>query len=101
MLKYHGNDVLVTRTYKVEGVMYGQVRDVQTGEIKTIVLDGQVKKTPKMVRFEKDGQTNDIEYGSARYEQFLQRNRLAARFVDNCLNGVIKTHKGFEISYLN
>ena len=76
---YKGTKVTVERVF-----MIGDKKFVDLREAKEVV-------------FEKDGHKQTFVKNSAGYKTFIKDNKLNPLFIDNCLKGISKTHKGFKI----
>lgn len=107
--KYNGQDVTVQRVYKVGDETLVDVRNPQTGDVYQAVsiedIDhdkstATVQETPHKISFKhrKFGETILVE-DSDEYRQFVAEENLNPVFIDNCLKGISKTHKGYVISY--
>lgn len=97
---YNDRQVMVERIWEYDNIQYVDLKDVQNGELyQGIQVDELDKPKGVAIVFEKDGKATELIKGSIDYQHFLQENELKEMFVENCLNGVSKTHKGFTIHY--
>lgn len=91
---------MVERIWDYGGDQYVDLKDVQNGEeFQGIRVDELDKPKGVAIVFEKDGKATELIKGSIDYQHFLAENELKEMFVENCLKGVTKTHKGFTIYY--
>ena len=98
--RYNDRQVMVERIWDYDGTQYVDLKDVQNGEVyQGIRIDDLDKPKGVAIVFEKDGKATELIKGSIDYQHFLAENDLKEMFVDNCLNGISKTHKGFTIHY--
>lgn len=98
--KYKDRQVMVERIWDYGGDQYVDLKDVQNGEgFQGIRVDELDKPKGVAVTFEKGDEVIELIKGSIDYKHFLQENELKEMFVENCLKGVTKTHKGFTIHY--
>lgn len=109
MKEYNGESMRVTRTYKVGNTQYVDLRNQAGEDFKSIpVEDLDKKKVTKAkvvvenrvprVRFSKDDEEYIFWLDSNEYEKFIIDNKLNKAMIQNCLKGVVKTHKGYKIS---
>ncbi|WP_323066903.1 hypothetical protein [Limosilactobacillus reuteri] len=110
MLKeYNGESMRVTRTYKVGNTQYVDLRNQagedfesipveNLGKKKTIKKKVVVEKRVPRVRFAKGDEEYIFWLDSNEYEKFIIDNKLNKAMIQNCLEGVVKTHKGYKIS---
>lgn len=92
---------------KIEGIKASELSDepVEKGIVKKKPIKDNKKviaKTnkSKMVAFTKKDKTDTFAYGSDEYKKFIKDNKLNENMIDNCLKGVVKTHKGYTIKYI-
>lgn len=110
--QYNGKQVSVERVYTVGNKTLVDAVEVATGKKHTGLpsdFETRVKKnsTPNKkekpsnmkVLFIKGDKQNTFIKDSDDYINFIAQNKLNPVFVDNCLKGVSKTHKGFTIKY--
>lgn len=91
---------MVERIWDYDGTQYVNLKDVQNGEVyQGIRIDDLDKPKGVAIVFEKDDEVIELIKGSIDYQHFLQENELKEMFVENCLKGITKTHKGFIIHY--
>ena len=109
MKEYNGESMRVTRTYKVGNTQYVDLRNQAGEDLEGIPVEdlGKKKVTKKKtvvekrvprVRFAKDDEEYIFWLDSNEYEKFVADNKLNKAMIQNCLKGVVKTHKGYKIS---
>ena len=109
MKEYNGESMRVTRTYKVGNTQYVDLRNQAGEDFESIpVVDLGKKKVTKekvvvekrvpRVRFAKDDEEYIFSLDSNEYKKFILDNKLNKAMIQNCLEGVVKTHKGYKIS---
>lgn len=91
----------------IDGIKSSELSDspVEKGIVKKKPIKDNKKviaKTnkSKMVAFTKKDKTETFAYGSDEYKKFVKDNKLNENMIDNCLKGVVKTHKGYTIKYI-
>lgn len=113
--QYKGQQVSVERVYQVGDKALVDVVEVATGKKHTGLPANFEKHTEKpkatkvspkvgktsnqKVLFVKGNKKHEFIKDSDDYINFIAQNKLNPVFVDNCLKGVSKTHKGFTIKY--
>ncbi|MCC4466433.1 hypothetical protein [Limosilactobacillus reuteri] len=110
---YKGLKVEVTRVWEIAGSRFADLRDPRNG-IKyegvplELVKDSPIhvaeqSKQPKgrLIRFEKYGNVFELYDDLDDYQEFIKKNQLNPKMIENCINGVTKTHKGFKISLVS
>lgn len=101
---YNGEMMRVLRSFTFNGEQYVDLRN-QAGEDfesvpaselgkKKVVVE---KRVPR-VRFAKGDEKYIFWLNSTEYEKFVADNKLNKVMIQNCLKGVVKTHKGYKIS---
>lgn len=110
MLKeYNGESMRVTRTYKVDNTQYVDLRNQAGEDFESIPVEDLgkkkvtkekvvVEKRVPRVRFAKGDEEYIFWLDSTEYEKFVADNKLNKVMIQNCLKGVVKTHKGYKIS---
>lgn len=109
MKKYNGESMRVTRTYKVGNTQYVDLRNQAGEDFESIPVEDLgkkkvtkekvvVKKRVPRVRFAKGDEEYIFWLDSTEYEKFVADNKLNKVMIQNCLKGVVKTHKGYKIS---
>lgn len=101
---YNGHKVMITRQFAISGKQYVDLKDLTSGkQYKSIRVEKlgvkPVEVVPDKVLFEKGDKKTELAKGSKEYDEFLAKNKLNPKFVENCLKGLSKTHKGFVIRY--
>lgn len=84
---------------KIEGIKASELSDEPKAEHKKVTKT-PAKKSVVQVSFAKKGEVTTLEYDSNEYDKFIEDNQLNKTMVTNCLNGVVKTHKGYTIKYI-
>lgn len=97
--KYKGIEVEVTRSYKIGEEDFVDLRELASGKIHYAVTPEFETVGNKTVVFQKKNKVYEFVEGTKEYLKFVEDNKLNPVFVKNCLSGVSKTHKGFEIHY--
>lgn len=97
--KYNGKQVEVVRVFNVGKSQFVDLRNPQTGKIYSSVPMSDFKNEPGKVVFEnvKNGKKVALLPDSPDYDTFVKTHKLNPLFIDNCLKGISKTHKGFKI----
>lgn len=104
MKKYNGESMRVTRTYKVGNTQYVDLRNQAGEDFESIPVEDLgkkkvvVEKRVPRVRFAKGDEEYIFWLNSTEYEKFVADNKLNKVMIQNCLKGVVKTHKGYKIS---
>lgn len=109
MKKYNGESMRVTRTYKVGNTQYVDLRNQAGEDFESIPVEDLgkkkvtkekvvVEKRVPRVRFAKGDEEYIFWLDSTEYEKFVADNKLNKVMIQNCLKGVVKTHKGYKIS---
>lgn len=97
---YNDRQVSIERMWTYGGDEYLDLRDVQSGEwYRGVPADELDKPKGVAVVFEKDDETTILVKDSIDYQYFLKDHELKEQFIENCLKGISKTHKGFYIHY--
>ena len=106
---YKGLKVNVERSYMVGERIYLDLRDPRNGKMYTAVplheLDKEVdnelnlNEDQLLVMFKKKDDSFVFNKDSQEYRAFVDEKGLNPLFIENCLKGVSKTHKGWEINY--
>lgn len=96
---YKGTKVTVERVFMIGDKQFVDLRDPRNGhEFRSVpVTEFEKGAEAKEVVFEKDGHKQTFVKNSAGYKTFIKDNKLNPLFIDNCLKGISKTHKGFKI----
>lgn len=96
---YKGTKVTVERVFMIGDKKFVDLRDPCNGhEFRSVpVTEFEKGSEAKEVVFEKDNHKQAFVKDSAEYEAFVKENKLNPLFIDNCLKGISKTHKGFKI----
>lgn len=108
--KHNGRKVTIERVYKVGQQTLVDVRNPHNGKIYRAVPLEQIdskdshaqgaKKKPRVsFKHRKDGETILVK-DSDEYQRFIWEHGLNPVFIENCLKGVSKTHKGYIITYV-
>lgn len=104
--KYKGRKVFVERRFKVGDKWYADVSVLGTNNVlKSIPVENLNKSKKelekKFVIFQDvvTGKKKVFEEGSEKYSDFVTKNGLKEKFIENCLKGLTKTHKGYKIYY--
>lgn len=109
MKEYNGESMRVTRTYKVGNAQYVDLRNQAGKDFKSIPVEDldkkkvtkekvAVEKRVPRVRFAKGDEEYIFWLNSNEYKKFIIDNKLNKAMIQNCLEGVVKTHKGYKIS---
>lgn len=100
---YKGTKVTVERVFMIGDKKFVDLRDPRNGhEFRSVpVTEFEKGSEAKEVVFEKDNHKQAFVKDSAEYETFVKENKLNPLFIDNCLKGISKTHKGFKIYHQN
>ena len=104
MKEYNGESMRVTRTYKVGNTQYVDLRNQAGEDFESIPVEdlgkkkAVIKKRVPRVRFAKGDEEYIFWLDSTEYEKFVADNKLNKVMIQNCLKGVVKTHKGYKIS---
>lgn len=109
MKEYNGESMRVTRTYKVGNTQYVDLRNQAGEDFESIPVEDLgkkkvtkekvvVEKRVPRVRFAKGDEEYIFWLDSTEYEKFVADNKLNKVMIQNCLKGVVKTHKGYKIS---
>lgn len=109
MKEYNGESMRVTRTYKVGNTQYVDLRNQAGEDFESIPVEDLgkkkvtkekvvVEKRVPRVRFAKGDEEYIFWLDSTEYEKFVTDNKLNKVMIQNCLKGVVKTHKGYKIS---
>ena len=109
MKEYNGEFMRVTRTYKVGNTQYVDLRNQAGEDFESIPVEdlGKKKATKEKivvekrvprVRFAKGDEEYIFWLDSNEYKKFIIDNKLNKAMIQNCLEGVVKTHKGYKIS---
>lgn len=104
MKEYNGESMRVTRTYKVGNTQYVDLRNQAGEDFESIPVEDLgkkkvvVEKRVPRVRFAKGDEEYIFWLNSTEYEKFVADNKLNKVMIQNCLKGVVKTHKGYKIS---
>ena len=109
MKEYNGESMRVTRTYKVGNTQYVDLRNQAGEDFESIPVEdlGKKKVTKEKVvvekrvpriRFSKGNEEYIFWLDSNEYKKFVADNKLNKAMIQNCLEGVVKTHKGYKIS---
>ena len=104
--KYKDQAVFVERNFKVGNKWLADVSILGTNRILKSIPVEDLNKTKeelekKFVVFEEvtTGKKRVFEEASKGYLDFVAKNGLKVKFIDNCLKGLSKTHKGYKIYY--
>ena len=99
---YKGKKTTVERIYKVGSELFVDLRNPHNGEIYTGIPAKNMEKDSdvKEVVFIKNNRSYKFAKNSDEYELFIKQNKLNPIFIDNCLKGISKTHKGFKIKQI-
>ena len=101
--KYKNRQVEITKLFYVGDDCFVNLRDPANGEEINSVpieeLNGRKKQSSDLVSFYNKKQNLSVEFikGSDDYKAFVSENKLNPGFIENCLKGISKTHKGFVI----
>ena len=104
MKEYNGESMRVTRTYKVGNTQYVDLRNQAGEDFESIPVEdlgkkkAVIKKRVPRIRFSKGNEEYIFWLDSTEYEKFVADNKLNKVMIQNCLKGVVKTHKGYKIS---
>lgn len=102
--QYKNRQVEITRLFYVGDECLVNLRDVANGETINGVpleeLNGKSQKhSEDLVAFHNKKLNLHKEFvkGSEDYKAFIAEHNLNPMFIENCLKGISKTHKGFTI----
>lgn len=91
---------------KIKGVKASELSD-QPALVRDAIEEAKAEKkakpkktNSKMVAFTKKGKTDKFEFESDDYFPFIKDKGLNEAMVKNCLDGVVKTHKGYSIKFI-
>lgn len=109
MKEYNGESMRVIRAYKVDNTQYVDLRNQAGEDFESVPVEdlGKKKATKEKVvvekrvprvRFAKGDEEYIFWLDSNEYEKFVADNKLNKAMIQNCLKGVVKTHKGYKIS---
>ena len=104
MKEYNGESMRVIRTYKVDNTQYVDLRNQAGEDFESIPVEdlgkkkAVVEKRVPRIRFSKGDEEYIFWLDSNEYEKFVADNKLNKAMIQNCLEGVVKTHKGYKIS---
>lgn len=106
---YNGEMMRVLRSFTFNGEQYVDLRNQagedfesipveDLGKKKAIKKKAVVEKRVPRIRFSKGDEEYSFWLDSNEYEKFVADNKLNKAMIQNCLEGVVKTHKGYKIS---
>lgn len=101
---YNGEMMRVLRLFTFNGEQYVDLRNQAGEDFESIPVEDLgkkkvvVEKRVPRVRFAKGDEKYIFWLNSTEYEKFVADNKLNKVMIQNCLKGVVKTHKGYKIS---
>ncbi len=106
---YNGEMMRVLRLFTFNGEQYVDLRNQAGEDFESIPVEDLgkkkvtkekvvVEKRVPRVRFAKGDEEYIFWLDSTEYEKFVADNKLNKVMIQNCLKGVVKTHKGYKIS---
>lgn len=107
MKEYNGESMRVIRAYKVDNTQYVDLRNQAGEDFESVPASelgknkpAQKKQTKKVhkIIFTKGEDKNVFELDSPEYNKFISDNKLNEAMIQNCIKGVVKTHKGYTIT---
>lgn len=104
---YNGEMMRVLRSFTFNGEQYVDLRNQAGEDFESVSASelgknkpAQKKQTKKVhkIIFTKGEDKNVFELDSPEYNKFISDNKLNEAMIQNCIKGVVKTHKGYTIT---